>query len=218
MAASEQLSHVRPTLEQVDRFGYAVAETAYSRWCAGLSAPLWREAFDAPSVLKVLSEANVPDVPAVKAALMRRAGGRGWLVYVDEPRSLRFGPTYLSSTRTRVHVRDPHKIGRYVAYAARGFHRRYNRHPTTADLAFYMRTADGSTYFRSEAELIKNLPWLCLAGFTSLRDGAIHRGEQVAPMVVPPPRRPSPCQAGDQSVSGDDDGASPTGSTAPRLD
>jgi hypothetical protein len=33
-------------VEQIDRFGYLVADVVYERWCAGLNAPIWREAFE----------------------------------------------------------------------------------------------------------------------------------------------------------------------------
>lgn len=175
----EHISPIRPTLEQVDRFGRVVAEVVYSGWCSGSSAPLWRELFENPDVMAFLAEEDIPNLHPMKEALMRRAAGRGWLVFTNEPRSLRFGPTYLSSTRSKVTVRDPHKIGRYVAYAARGFYRRHDRHPTCRELTYYMRNADGSPFFGTEAEMIKNLPWLSIAGYVTLKGAAVCRVESV---------------------------------------
>lgn len=166
----------RMAVEQIDRFGYLVADVAYERWCAGLNAPIWREAFENPKVLAFLDAEGYSAWLPVKEILMRRAALRGWLVYTQEPRSLRFGPTYLASTPKKTVVRQPHELGRRVACSIGGFVSRRHRYPTADDLVMFIRNPDGTHLFRSGAELTRNLPWLSVAGWVRYEGGEIRCG------------------------------------------
>lgn len=169
-------SYRRMAVGQIDRFGYLVADVVYERWCAGLNAPIWREAFEDPRVSAFLDAEGYSDRPPAKEILMRRAGFRGWLIYTQKPRSLRFGPTYLVSTPKRTAVRQPHELGRRVACSIGGFVSRRHRYPTTDDLVMFMRNPNGTHLFRSGSELTMNLPWLSVAGWVRYQDGEIRCG------------------------------------------
>jgi hypothetical protein len=162
--------------EQIDRFGYLVAENVYGRWCGGHGAPLWREAFESPQVSKFFEEANVSEWHPIKEMLMRRAAGRGWVVFGIEPRSLRFGPTFLASTVNKTIVCHPDVMGRRIASSVGGFLKRHHRYPTAGDLVSFMRSPNGTHVFRTESEFVKNLPWLTVSGWVLYEDREIHCG------------------------------------------
>ncbi|MDV3131371.1 hypothetical protein [Mycobacterium sp. 29Ha] len=162
--------------EQIDRFGYLVAENVYGRWCGGHGAPLWREAFESQKVSKFFEEANISEWHSIKEMLMRRAAGRGWVVYGSEPRSLRFGPTFLASTVSKTSVCYPDAVGRRIASSVGGFMKRHGRYPTASDLVLFMRNPNGTHVFRTESEFVKNLPWLTISGWVLYEDCEIHCG------------------------------------------
>lgn len=164
------------SLEQVDRFGYLIADAAYHRWCGGYGGPLWREAFEAAHVSEMLSAEGIFDNRVIKEKLMRCAADRGWLVYAPEPRSLRFGPTFLASTCEKVEICEPSAIGRRIASSVRGFLRRHQRFPTAHDFSMFIRNPDGTHLFRSESQLVKSLPWLTVAGWIAYERGQIRCG------------------------------------------
>jgi hypothetical protein len=69
------------TVEQVDQFGRVVADIVYIRWCSGACTPLWREVFKSPEVSNLPEKEGFSDLHPLMESLMRRAAGRGWLVY-----------------------------------------------------------------------------------------------------------------------------------------
>jgi hypothetical protein len=156
--------------------GYLVADVVYFGWCAGGSAPLWREAFDSQPVSRFFEAEGLSNGKAAREHMMRRAAGRGWVVYSSEYQSLRAGPTYLASTNDDIHIRVPRSIGRSVSHNVAKFTQRHGRNPTIGDLAHFARKANGQRVFRSQADLIKNLPWLTVAGWIAFENGTICGG------------------------------------------
>lgn len=165
-----------PSLEYVDRFGRVVGDLVYLRWCAGATAPSWKEVFNSPDVLNFLDQEGLTSFHPRMEALMARAAGRGWLAYSDEPRSLRVGPTYLASPGQKLRVRQPRDMGRRVAGAVARLRYKHKHNPTIKEFADFLRNARVQRIFRGEADVLKSLPWLVVSGWIVLEDGRVLRG------------------------------------------
>lgn len=161
---------------QVDQFGRLVADIVYQRWCSGSIAPLWSEVFQTSAVANFAATQGVTALRTDLEVLMRRAAGRGWLVHTQKKRSLRVGPTYVASTRNTVRLRQPDDIGWRVADAVRRFGYKHSHQPTIKELADFIRNAQVQRIFRREADLLKSLPWLVVAGWVRLEEDRVHRG------------------------------------------
>jgi hypothetical protein len=166
-------SYVDPSLEHVDMFGRLVAEIVYFRWCSGASAPLWSEVFHSSEVSNFMTAEGFSNLRPRMEALMRRAAGRGWIVYSEERQSLRAGPTYLASTRRKLRVRQPHEVGRRIAHAVARFRDERGRNPTIKEFAEYLQRGRVQRNLNDEAELLKSLPWLAVLGWIVVDNGRI---------------------------------------------
>lgn len=162
--------------DQVDQFGRLVADFVYQRWCSGSIAPLWSEVFRTSAIANFAATHGVTALRTDLEVLMRRASGRGWLVHTEKKRSLRVGPTYVASTRNTVRLRQPDDIGWRVADAVRRFRYKHSHQPTIKEIADFIRNSHVQRIFRREADLLKSLPWLVVAGWVRLEEDRVHRG------------------------------------------
>ena len=67
-------------------------------------------------------------------------------------------PTYLTSTREHLRVRQPSVIGRRIAAAVGRFKYGHQRYPGIKEFSYYLRNTNEPRISRNEAHLLKNLP------------------------------------------------------------